>query len=328
MATNELLSQDEIDALLHGVDEGDVEIEADELSDGEPQPYDFSSQDHIVRWRLPALEMINERFARNFRVSLFDMLKRSPELKIGRLRTLKFEDYKRSLFIPTSLNLVAIKPLQGMALFVLESKLVSTLVDNYFGGYGRFPAKIEGREFTPTELRVIQMMLEYVFADLKRAWTPVMETKFEHKNSEVNPQFANIVGPTEFVFISTFNIELEGGGGEFHVTMPYTMIEPIREKLRADTQNDNSQVSDHWKKFLKEEVKLVDIDLECTFAEMRISLREVLELKAGDVIPIEAPDLISLRSHGLPLFEGKFGISKGRNAVKIVKRLKGLESIK
>ena len=231
MATNELLSQDEIDALLHGVDDGDVEIKSDELPEGEPQPYDFSSQDHIVRGRLPALEMINERFARSFRISLFNMLKRSPELSVGNLRTVKFEDYKRGLFIPTSLNLVTIKPLQGMALFVLESTLVSTLVDNYFGGNGRFPAKIEGREFTPTELRVIQMMLEYVFADLKQAWVPVMKIEFEHKNSEINSQFVNIVGPTEFVVISTFHIELEGGGGEFHVTMPYTMIEPIRDKL-------------------------------------------------------------------------------------------------
>ncbi len=324
MSGDELLSQDEIDALLHGVDGSEVEVEADDLPTNEPQPYDFSSQDHIVRGRLPALEMINERFARHFRISLFNMLKRSPELRFKNLRTLKLSDYRRGLLIPTSLNLVKIKPLQGMALFVLEPKLVSTLVDNYFGGGGRFPAKIEGRDFTPTEMRVIEMVLEIAFADLKNAWAPILDTEFAHMSSEVNPHFANIVGPSDFVVVSTFSIELEGGSGEFHVTIPYMMIEPIRNQLRSDTQIDHAQADERWQRALHEEIKSVELELECTFAEAQISLRELAKLRVGDVIPVEVPELLTLRTYGIPLFDGKFGSSKGKNSIKIVRRLKRL----
>ncbi len=196
MSVNDLLSQDEIDALLHGVGSGDVDTDADAgLPGGEAQHYDFTSQDRIVRGRMPTLEMINERFARHFRISLFNMLRRSAEISVGGVQMLKFAEYVHSLFVPTSLNLVKVKPLRGTALFVVDPKLVFLVVDNFFGGDGRFHTKIEGREFTPTEVRVIQMVLQLAFRDLREAWSPVMQVEFDYINSEVNPQFANIVSP-------------------------------------------------------------------------------------------------------------------------------------
>ena len=323
MAVSDILSQDEIDALLHGVDSGDVETEKDDLlPDGSARPYNFTSQDRIVRGRLPTLEMINERFARYFRISLFNMLRRSPEISVGGVQMLKFAEYVHSLFVPTSLNMVQIQPLRGTALFIFDPKLVFIVVDNFFGGEGRFYTRIEGREFTPTEMRVIQMLLQQVFKDLKEAWTPVMKVDFEYMTSEVNPQFANIVSPTEVVVVTTFHIELDGGSGDLHVTMPYSMIEPIRELLDAGMQSDRSDVDERWLIALREEMQEVPIEVSAILAEADINIRDLLNMKAGDVIPINIPDTVILRAENVPVYRCVFGVSGGKNSMKVLEPVK------
>lgn len=316
---SDLLSQDEIDALLHGVDSGDIETETDEgAGDGDAQSYDFTSEDRIVRGRLPTLEMINERFAREFRITLFNMLRRSAEISVNGVQMMKFSEYVHSLFVPTSLNLVKMHPLRGTCLFVFDPKLVFISVDNYFGGDGRFHAKIEGREFTPTEQQVVRRMLGEVFNDLGKAWQPVLPVEFEYINSEVNPQFANIVSPTEVVVVSTFHVELEGGGGEFHVTLPYSMVEPIRDLLDAGIQSDRSDVDERWRVAIREEMQDACVELSSTLAETTLSMRELMSLKAGDVIPVDIPDEVVLSAEDVPLFRGRFGASSGTCAVKIL----------
>ncbi len=322
MPVNDLLSQEEIDALLHGVSSGDVETDSEELTDGEARQYDFTSQDRIVRGRMPTLEMINERFARYFRISLFNLLRRAGEISVGGVQMLKFAEYVHSLFVPTSLNLVRVKPLRGTALFIMDPKLVFILVDNFFGGDGRYPAKIEGREFTPTEQRVIQMILQQSFRDLKQAWAPVLPIEFEYMSSEVNPHFANIVSPTEVVVVTTFHVELEGGGGDFHVTMPYAMIEPIREVLDAGVQSDRTDVDERWVTALREEIKESAVELSSILTETEVTLREVMNMKAGDVIPIEVPGTVTLRAENIPVFRGRFGMAQGNCAIKITDRIR------
>ena len=212
MMTSDLLSQDEIDALLNGVDSGAIETEEPPHDPTVARTYDFASQDRIVRGRLPTLEMINERFVRTWRIGLFNLLRRSAELSVRGIETIKFSEYLHSLYVPTNLNLIKFKPLRGVGLIVFEPKLVFTMVDNFFGGDGRYPAKIEGREFTATEMRVIHLLLKQTFTDLVDAWAPVMPVEFEYINSEVNPHFANIVSPREYVVVSRFHVELDGGG--------------------------------------------------------------------------------------------------------------------
>ncbi|MDX1252228.1 MAG: flagellar motor switch protein FliM [Gammaproteobacteria bacterium] len=327
MAVTDILSQDEIDALLHGVDSGDVETGGGEfIADGTARNYNFSSQDRIVRGRLPTLEMINERFARHFRGSLFNMLRRTPEISVNGVQMLKFAEYVHSLFVPANLNLVRINPLRGTALFVFDPKLVFIVVDNFFGGDGRFYTRIEGREFTPTEMRVIQMMLQQVFKDLKDAWTPVMPVDFEYVQSEVNPQFANIVSPTEVVVVTTFHIELDGGGGDLHVTMPYSMIEPIREALDAGVQSDRSDVDERWLMSLRDEIKEAKVNISSVLAEVDITLRDLMKMKPGDVIPFEAQDTVTLIAEDVPVFRGVFGVSDGRNSVKVTAPIKRASS--
>ncbi len=321
MAVNDLLTQDEIDALLHGVDSGDVETGTDEADSGQTRNYDFNSQDRIVRGRMPTLEMINERFARHMRISLFNLLRRSSEISVGGVSMLKFSEYVHSLFVPTSLNIVKVRPLRGTALFVLDPKLVFILVDNFFGGDGRFHTKIEGREFTATEQRVIQMILELAFKDLKEAWSPVMEVDFEYVNSEVNPQFANIVSPTEVVVVNTFHVELDGGGGDLHVTMPYSMVEPIRDLLDAGIQSDRSEKDERWTIALREEIKGAEIELSSVLTETTVSLREILNMKPGDVIPIELPKKVTVLAEDIPVFRGRYGVSRGNMAVKVLEQV-------
>src|SRR5574344_517716 len=264
MAVQDLLSQDAIDALLHGVDDGLVDTEADSTP-GSIKSYDLTSQDRIVRGRMPTLEMINERFARYTRISMFNLLRRTADVSVGGVQVMKFGEYVHTLYVPTSLNLVRMKPLRGTCLFVLDSRLVFKLVDNFFGGDGRH-AKIEGREFTPTELRVVRMVIEQAFLDLKEAWHAVLDVNFEYINSEVNPALANIVSPSEVVVVSTFHVELDGGGGDLHITMPYSMIEPIREMLDAGFQSDIDDQDERWVKALREDILGVSVPLSATVA--------------------------------------------------------------
>ncbi|MFT4994823.1 MAG: flagellar motor switch protein FliM [Paraglaciecola sp.] len=325
---SDLLSQDEIDALLHGVDDVEDESEESRELDGSALEYDFSSQDRIVRGRMPTLEIVNERFARHMRVSLFNMMRRSAEVSINGIQMIKFGEYIHTLFVPTSLNMVRFRPLKGTGLITMEARLVFILVDNFFGGDGRYHAKIEGREFTPTERRIIQMLLKLIFEDYKEAWAPVMDVSFEYLDSEVNPAMANIVSPTEVVVISSFHIELDGGGGDFHVSLPYAMLEPIRELLDAGVQSDKEDTDFRWSKALRDEIMDVNVALSTHMMDVQLSLKQIMDMKTGDIIPIEMPEHITVMIEELPTFRAKMGRSRDNLAVKIIEKIPRPTSVK
>ncbi len=318
MATNDLLSQEEIDALLTGIGTGDVETEAGEVPDeSENTLYDFTSQDRIVRGRMPALEMVNERFARNFRVSLFNLLRRNAEISVQGVQMIKFAEYMHTLYVPTSLNMVRIEPLRGSALFVLSPKLVFILVDNYFGGDGRYHAKIEGRDFTPMEQRIIGSTLDIVFSDLQKAWAPLLPIRFDLQRSEMNPQFANVVSASEVVVVNSFHVELDGGGGELHIMMPYSMLEPIRELLDAHLQGERGEVDQRWNKALRDEVFGAKVEVVSQLTEIDLTLGEVLSLKEGDVLPFDMSDHVILNAEGMPTYRCQYGAANGNKALQV-----------
>lgn len=320
MAVHDILSQDEVDALLSGLGDGDLETEKQDLDEyGKPRRYDFGNEERIIRGRMPTLEMINERFGRYLRISLFNMLRRSAEISVSGVQVMKFSEYVHTLFVPTSLNLIQLQPLRGTGLVVFEPKLVFTLLDNYFGGEGRFPARIEGREFTATELRVIRMVLNLCFEDLTEAWSPVMPVNFEFINHEVNPQFANIVSPSEVVVISTFHIELDGGGGDLHITLPYSMLEPIRELLDTGLQSDRSADDGRWGRAMREELMIAEVQLSSTLAKTRLSLEQVRQLKVGDIIPIDMPKEVVAMVEDVPMFRATYGEHNDKAALKVTK---------
>ncbi len=322
MAGQDILSQDEIDALLHGVESGDVETEdVYRLHDGVPRPVDLAAHEKIVRGRMPTLEMINNRFCRNFRVSLFGLLRRAVEVSFQGVRVMKFSEYMHGLAVPTSLNMVKLAPLSGTGLLVLDARLVFALVENFFGGDGRTHTRIEGREFSAMESRVIQLALERCFTDLQEAWAPVLDLSFDYVSSEVNPQFANIVSPTEIVVVSSFSLDLDGMGGEIHLTLPYSMVEPIRELLDAGVQSDRDLRDDRWGRSIRREMEQAEVELHADLLETEISLAELLGIKAGDIIPVDLPEKVILCAEGVELFTGQVGIANGNNAIRIEARV-------
>ncbi|WP_435237046.1 flagellar motor switch protein FliM [Psychromonas sp. PT13] len=318
----DLLSQDEIDALLHGVDDVEDElVESEGELDESLVHFDFSSQDRIVRGRMPTLELVNERFARHLRISLFNMLRHTVEVSINGVQMLKFGEYLHTLFVPTSLNMVRFRPLKGTGLVTMEARLVFILVENFFGGDGRYHAKIEGREFTPTERRIIQMLLKIIFEDYHDAWAPVMDAEFEYLDSEVNPAMANIVSPTEVIVVNSFHIELDGGGGDFHIAMPYSMLEPIRELLDAGVQSDKEDTDQRWSQALADEIMDVPVEFNAKLLEKELTLREMIGLKAGDIIPVDMPNSMLVSVEGLPTFRANLGKSHKNLALKITERI-------
>ncbi len=319
MSDQSVLSQDEVDALMNGMNSGAVSTEP--LPGAEDvRAYDLGKEARIVRGRMPTLEMINERFARLYRASLYNMLRRTPAISVGTVQTLKFSEYVHRLHVPTSLNMIKVLPLRGTGLIVLSPRFVFSVVDNYFGGKGRY-AKIEGRDFTVTESRIIQMLLQQVFADLKEAWSHVLPLEIEYQSSEMNPMFANIVSPTEIVVVTVFTIELDGGTGELHVTMPYAMIEPLREVLVAGVQSDRVDSDERWSVSLREEIEDADVELNTILGHAKISLADLINLKPGDIIPCDFTGKVTVMVEDVPLFRGGYGTSRGQQAVKVEERL-------
>lgn len=329
---SDLLSQAEIDALLNGVSDGDIDTEDESefyfeagseefYEKGIVREYDFASQERIVRGRMPTLEMVNERFARFIRISLFNFLRRSAEIFISGIQVQKFSEYIQGLLVPTNLTIVRFNPLRGKALIVIDPRLVFTVVDNFFGGAGQFYNQTEGREFTATEMRVVRIIIDMIFKDLKEAWKPVMELDFEYVGAEINPRFANIIGPGEIIVISTIHVELEGGGGDVNIAMPYAMLEPIRELLDA-ISSDSGEVDGSWQASLRGEVLRAKVNVNSLLAEKNMTIRDVMRLKTGDVIPIDMPETVILKAEGIPVFEGKVGISDGNYAIQIIDKVR------
>jgi flagellar motor switch protein FliM len=316
----EILNQDEIDALLKGVDDGAVPTTPPPENPAEVRSYDIATQVRLVRGRMPTLEMINDRFARQFRIGLFNMIRRTPQISVAPVRVQKFSEYAQNLHVPSSLNLIRLNPLRGTALLVLDATLVFAIVDSFFGGNGRH-AKIEGREFTRTEGRIIQMVLRQAFAYLTEAWNIVADVSLEYLNSEINPHFANIVSPSEIVVVTSFKVELEGGGGELHVTMPYAMIEPIRDQLDSGVQSDRMDRDGSWTHALREDIEEAEVDIVPVLGRSSLSVGRLVDLKPGDVIPCDFDGNVTLYAEGVPVLRGSYGASRGQQAVKVTQRI-------
>jgi flagellar motor switch protein FliM len=316
MAQMDQLSQDEIDALIFGADEPEEEV-----AEGGVSNFDFGSHDKIIRGRMPTLEMINERFARYFRVSMFNVMSKSIECSFSGVEVLKFQEFMRSQMVPTSLNLIKINPLRGRGLMAFDSNLIYTAVENFFGGDGRYYTKIEGRDFSDIELSIIAMMRDASFADIEEAWKNIMPISIDLLSVELNPQFANIVSPSEAVIVSKFDVELDGGGGSMYLVLPYSMIEPIKEVLQAGTQSESVELDERWSISLKEEINNIEIEVDVQFGKSVISLVQLSKLEDGDILPVELNDMVMVRSGGIPIFSGKLGIHNGNYAVQAVEAI-------
>lgn len=323
---DDILSQEEVDALLRGVTGEPEEAVAEDTGEG-VRSYDIGRQERIVRGRMPTLEIINERFARNFRIALFNLIRRTAEISVSPVTVIKYSEFVRNLVVPTNLNLVHMNPLRGTGLFVFDPNLVFLVIDNMFGGDGRFHMRVEGRDFTLAEQRIIKKMLEVTFEAYGKAWESIYPINFEYVRSEMNTQFANIATPTEVVVVCTFNIELGAGGGDFHVCMPYSMIEPIRDLLTSTMQADRAEADERWVSQLTLQVQDALVELVADLGHAPVTLGQILDLKVGDVISLDMPEAVVAQVDGVPLFECEYGQKNGQYALKVERILEGYERV-
>jgi flagellar motor switch protein FliM len=315
--SQDFLSQDEVDALLKGVTGETDEPEAAGDEGGGPRNYNLGTQERIVRGRMPTLELINERFARYLRIGLFNYMHRNAEISVGPIKVQKYSEFIRNLVVPTNLNLVSAKPLRGTGLFIFDPNLVFLVVDNMFGGDGRFHTRVEGRDFTQTEQRIIQGMLNVVFTEYGRSWKPVHDLNFEYIRSEMNSQFANIATPSEIVVSTTFSIEFGGSAAEMHICFPYSMMEPIRDLLYSSMQSDQLSTDKRWITLLRQQLQSAEVELTAELTHAALSLGQIQKMKVGDVIPVNIPETIVTKVDGVPLMECKFGQQQGQFAIQI-----------
>lgn len=317
------LSQEEVDALLRGVHGDDGEAGAQE-DQGGIRTYNLATQERIVRGRMPTLEIINERFARLLRIGLFNFLHRTTEVSIGPVRVTKYSEFIRNLVVPTNLNLVHMKPLRGTCLIVLEPSLVFLLVDNLFGGDGRFHTRVEGRDFTQTEHRIIQRVLNIIFENYAKSWEPVYPVEFEFVRSEMNTQFANIATPNEVVVTTTFTLELGQVSGEMHFCTPYSTIEPVRDILTSSLQGETLETDRRWIRLLTQQIQTAEVEIVADFGMARTSVGGILNMKVGDIIPITVPETIEARVDGVPIMECSYGQLNGQYALRVEKLIRSL----
>jgi flagellar motor switch protein FliM len=301
----QILSQDEVDALLQGITGESQKLEADEGPTTGLREYDLASQERIVRGRMPTMEVINERFARNIRIGLFNLMRKSPEVSIGGIKVQKFSAFLREIVVPTNFNIMSVKPLRGSGLIVCDPSLVFAVIDSLFGGMGKFHTRIEGRDFSPTELRVIYRLVETIVAEYKKAWVGIYPVELEYQRSEMQPQFANIATPSEIVVATNFTLEVGDTSGSIHFCVPYSTLEPIRDVLYSTIQGDSAEPDRRWVNLLKQQIQAAEVDLVAELATAGATVEQLLSFKPGDFIELDLEPMIQAKVDGLILCMGK-----------------------
>ncbi|MDR2925370.1 MAG: flagellar motor switch protein FliM [Azoarcus sp.] len=325
--SSDFLSQEEVDALLRGVNGETDEPTAEEAEQGSVRSYNMATQERIVRGRMPTMELVNERFARYLRIGLFNYMHRNVEVSVEPIKVQKYAEFVRNLVVPTNLNLILAKPLRGTGLIVFNPRLVFTVIDNMFGGNGRFQTRVEGRDFTPTEQRIIQGLLNVVFTEYSRSWNPVFQIEFEFVRSEMNSQFANIATPSEIIVATSFTLEMGDIQSDMHICFPYSMLEPIRDLLYSTMQSDHLTQDRRWITMLSQELQGAPVELVCNLGSARATLRDIINMRAGDVIPLNVPDSLEAAIDGVPVLKCHSGTRNSQYAIMIEEMLGSSEPL-
>ena len=317
----QILSQDEVDALLQGITGESQKLEQEDAPKGGIRDYDLASQERIVRGRMPTLEIINERFSRNIRVGLFNFIRKTPEVSVGGIKVQKYSAFLRETVVPTNFNIVSVRPLRGNGLVVCDPTLVFAVIDALFGGVGKFHTRIEGRDFSPTEQRVILRIVEVIASEYKKAWSGIYPLELEYQRSEMQPQFANIAAPGEIVVTTSFTLEIGDSTGTIHFCIPYATLEPIRDVLYSSTQGDSAEPDRRWVKLMTHQIQAAEVQLVAELAHAPATVEQLLALKAGDFIELDLNKSIEVKVDGVPVMEAQYGASNGHYALKIERML-------
>ncbi len=321
--TSAVLSQDEVDALLQGITGESQKLEPEQIPAGGTRDYNLASQERIVRGRMPTMEIINERFARNIRIGMFNLIRKSPEVGINGIKVPKYSDFLREIVVPTNFNIMSVRPLRGSGLVVCEPTLVFAVIDGLFGGSGKYHTRIEGRDFSPTEQRIIVRLVEVVAAEYKKAWQGIYPLELEYQRSEMLAQFANIASPSEIVVVTSFTLEIGESTGAVHFCIPYSTLEPIRDVLYSTVQGDSNEPDRRWVNLLEQQIQPAEVELVAELAHAPATVEQMLAFKPGDFIALDMKHVIQAKVSGVPLFDCHFGTSNGRYSLKVDQLLTG-----
>jgi flagellar motor switch protein FliM len=313
----QILSQDEVDALLQGITGESQKLEQEEVETGAVRSYDISSQERIVRGRMPTMEIINERFARNIRIGLFNFIRKSPEIAIGSIKVQKYSAFLREIVVPTNFNIVSVRPLRGSGLIVCDPTLVFAVIDALFGGAGKYHTRIEGRDFSATEQRIITRLVEVITAEYKKAWHGIYPLELDYQRSEMQPQFANIATPSEIVVATSFTLEIGDASGTIHFCIPYATLEPIRDVLYSTIQGDASEPDRRWVNLMKQQIQDAKVELIAELATAPATVEQLLAFQVGDFIELDLHQVIQAKVVGVPVIDCSYGTSNGRYALKV-----------
>jgi flagellar motor switch protein FliM len=313
----QILSQDEVDALLQGITGESQKLEEEEVQSGDVRNYDIASQERIVRGRMPTMEIINERFARNIRIGLFNFIRKSPEISIGGVKVQKYSAFLREIVVPTNFNVMSVRPLRGSGLIVCDPNLVFAVIDALFGGAGKFHTRIEGRDFSPTEHRIITRLVEVITTEYKKAWQGIYPLELEYQRSEMQPQFATIATPSEVVVAVAFTLEIGDTAGTIHFCIPYSTLEPIRDVLYSTIQGDSGEPDRRWVNLMKQQIQAAEVDLVAELATAPATVEQLLSFKPGDFIELDLRPQIQAKVAGVPVFDCTYGTSNNKYALKI-----------
>lgn len=314
--SEKFLTQNEVDSLLKGVI-GETDEVNPAVDLGAIRSYDLATQERIVRGRMPTLELINERFARLLRVGLFNFLHRRSEVVAGTIRMTKYSEFLRNLVVPTNFNVIHMNPLRGTALIVIDPDLVFLIVDNFFGGDGRFHTRVEGRDFTQTEIRTIQRTLGIIFESYTKSWESIYPIEFEYIRSEMHAQFVNIATPNEVVAAITFSLEIGSVSGQMHVCIPYAMIESIRDVLASSLQGESLTQDLRWVQIMKNKIQAAEVEVIANLCTAQSTFRDILNMNVGDVLPLNIPDRVELKVDEITIMECSYGQIHGQYALSV-----------
>ncbi len=316
----QVLSEGEVDALLKGVGEGEISTETDQVDElTGVSEYDLTSQEKIIAGRLPTLDIINQMFSRLFRQSFGGMLRKAVEVNAVSTDTVKFGEFLRSLPAPNSLHIFRMEPLRGHGLMVIESKLVSSIVDTLFGGSTEQELTIADRDFSGIELRLTRNVVLNALSDLEKAWKPVHQVATSYIRSEVNPQFAAIVPPADIVLVIVFEVDLESTSGSITIVIPYAAIEPIMNKLKAQFQSEEQEVDKVWVDRVRTEMLQTEVEVVAELGMTEITPDQLIHLKVGDTLMLgnDISDPLLIKVEGMPKVKGFPGVSRGLKAIQV-----------
>ena len=291
---------------------------------GEPQPYDLVARDRIVRGRMPVLDRLNERWVTEFQRKLTDLIRRPLEVTRQEVQLAPYGNWLAALPVPTSFNLYTVKPWPRNALVAVDGKLLFALVNSYYGGAGRSTSGTARETLTPTEQRFNKIMIDLVTDHFRRALAPVVALEFQHVQSEVNSSYLNMATPSETVVVTRVEVTLNEAGGSICLILPLSSFEPVRDKLAEGLKTVSPETRQRWRQGLRSQLEHTELDLTTVFLESEVSMRELLQMKPGDILPIEMPKTAILRSGARPLLRGKFGRSRGYNAVSVLEAVKSV----